>query len=110
MPTLRPLGRIALRRYWLNLKPQRCLADHCLHPGYPIQYGGKPHHPLSLDVGHTVPAMLNPTRRAWWPSETRPEHADCNRTQGARWGGLIAARKRTPQRATRPRFDTSRQW
>lgn len=113
MPTpTRPLGQKGLRAYWTRQHPTACEADRCLYPGQPIRYGGT-RTPLHLDVGHKVAQHLTPGKRAWWPTETRPEHAGCNQRQGASWGGLIiAARRGRPRPARRPaaRLDTSREW
>lgn len=102
------LGRKGLRTYWVRAKVAQCHADHCLYPGLPIDYSGQ-RGPLALDVGHIVPAYTQPHRRAWAISETRPEHAACNRKQGARIGGIRVHAKRRTQRAVIS-LDTSRTW
>jgi hypothetical protein len=40
---------------------------------------------LSLDVGHKSVADLD-DRKKWAPIDTQPEHANCNRRHGARYG------------------------
>lgn len=111
-PPARPLGQKGLRAYWQRQRPTVCQADRCLYPGQPIRYGGE-RTPLHLDVGHKEFRALDPTRTAWWPHETRPEHQGCNRRQGASLGGrIIAQRRGHPRRPARraPRLDTSRAW
>ena len=91
----------AVQRYWraeLARRPLHCEATRCLHPGRPIER--RAHTPLSLDVGHVV-ARAEAVRLGWTIeqtnalSNTRPEHAQCGRTDGARVGGLtVAARRR----------------
>lgn len=102
------LGRKGLRAYWSKARVAQCQADRCLHPGRPIDYSGQ-RGPLALDVGHIVPAYLEPSRKLWAVTETRPEHAACNRKQGARIGGLRVHAKRRARRAVAS-LDTSRAW
>ena len=103
----RMLGEKGLRAHWRKVRRAGCEADRCLHPGQPIDYDG-PRGPLSLDVGHIRPQHLEPERRLWLVSETRPEHATCNRSQGARMlNPKIPWPRRKPAAV---RFDTSRAW
>ena len=98
MSSPKPLGQKGLRAYWQRLRLPDCEADRCLHPGQPIRYD-PPRTRLSLDVGHIVPVHLTPHRTRWLPSETRPEHHDCNQRQGAVWGGRITGRRRKLRKA-----------
>lgn len=104
------LGRKGLRAHWNQAKIPQCHADRCLHPGVAITYSG-PRGPLSLDVGHVVPAYLEPGRTLWAVSETRPEHSACNRAQGSRiaWRRWHAGGRST-RTVTTPTLDTSRAW
>jgi hypothetical protein len=101
------LGRKGLRAYWSKAKVAQCHADRCLYPGRPIDYSGA-RGPLALDVGHIMPAYLEPHRRLWAVTETRPEHSGCNRAQGSRIARRIARGKRRARVVVN--LDTSRAW
>lgn len=106
MPKL--LGRKGLRTYWARAKVAHCQADRCLHPGQPIDYSGQ-RGPLALDVGHITPVAKQPSRRAWAITETRPEHAACNRTAGTVLGNRLRGVRRSRAKAATS-LDTSRAW
>ena len=86
-PRLRTTSWRTIRAHWLTVKPRQCQASHCLAPWIPIQYGG-PRGPWHLDVGHTGLRALD-TRHTWTINDTRPEHARCNRSNGATAGNRL---------------------
>lgn len=107
-PRLHTPSWLAIRRAWqaqLTYLDQHggalyCEADSCLLPGVPIQCGG-PRTPAHLDVGHRIPRDRDP-RLTWDITDTRPEHARCNRSQGRRDN----AAKQRAQRDQRPTTTT----
>jgi hypothetical protein len=68
--------------YWQAQRRPTCEATRCLLPGVAIRYTGK-RGPDSLDVGHKVLRAVD-DRTVWQVEDTRPEHARCNRAEGAR--------------------------
>jgi hypothetical protein len=89
-----------LRAYWdqyVQAGDAHCHAAICLQPTRWIQPG------TDWDLGHT------PDRTSY----TGPEHAKCNRTEGARRGNQMRQRNRQASEGNVTRitaFPTSRNW
>lgn len=101
-PALKTYQWLAIVGYWRAHAPTQCQAPRCLLPGVPIRYDGR-RGPDSLDVGHK--SMRDASARSTWQiADTRPEHARCNRSAGARYRWA----KHRPR--GRPHPITSQQW
>jgi hypothetical protein len=80
-----------IRAYWQSIRPEQCEATRCLLPGEPITYTEQRTR-TSLDVGHILDRNGD-ERTQWTITDTRPEHAHCNRSAGA----SIRSTKPAPQ-------------
>lgn len=107
-PLLKGKDWSAIKAHWRRLRLPTCEATHCKARHVPIDYDG-PRGPYSLDVGHIVSRAQ--AKAMGWPrsmtnaiTNTRPEHATCGRSAGAREGNTHRARPSAQQ--TR----TSRDW
>jgi hypothetical protein len=94
-----PTWRAVCRHWQRQLRQHglQCQAPRCLAPGLPI--ARQPGTDWSLDVGHitdrdTAHAQGWTVAQANAIANTRPEHRKCNRTAGARVGGLRVGAKR----------------
>lgn len=90
-PRLKTPSWRAIVREWNRRRPQVCQSPRCKAPHIPIQYGGH-RSPWHLDVGHIADRRTDP-RQTWTLSDTRPEHATCNRAGGA---AITNATRRPP--------------
>lgn len=109
-PLLKGKDWEATKAYWRRQRVPTCQAPQCKARHVPIDYEG-PRGPFSLDVGHIV--SRDQAKTMGWPrtlinaiTNTRPEHATCSRSAGARDGNR--KRSTSPQRMQQTK--TSRVW
>ena len=108
-PGLNSRAWLDVKAHWRAIREPRCQAPRCLHPRVPVDYDGpywlytrsgrRTINRYAFHAGHIV--GREQARRLRWPADaiycignSRPEHAACNISAGARRGQIIQARRR----------------